>query len=985
MTSPTDSYLDDYDPHFNVFHELMGRRVREILLVSSPYDAYIMEEDGSMASRIINEYHGLNLSRPPRLTRVTTARQALDLLDRKRFDLVITMPRLGGMGSELFGREVKKRHPGVPVILLAHSVRETLLSPDTSHGSAIDSSYVWCCDSEIMLAIVKSVEDRLNVDADTRRAMVRVILLVEDSAVHRSRILPLLYGEVVRQTQMVLDEGLNEKHRLLKMRARPKILLAASHEEARKIFARYRPYIYCVMSDVRYPKNGRLTDDAGLQLLRRFREKQPDLPLLLLSTDPANRKPAEAIPAVFVDKGDPEIRDRIHDFFLRYLGFGDFVFRMPDGSEVGRAANLHAFERRLREVPAESILYHARHNHFSNWVMARAEIGLAARLHRRFYRTVHDGERLREDLVFKVHALRRLRQQGIVVRFDRRDYDPEVMELVRIGQGSMGGKARGLAFFATRLHRSRGPDSVLSSQSVRIPRTCVVAADGFDDFVRENQLHYRSGESDQEIAARFLAARLPAWLERDLRAFLARIRAPLSVRSSSLLEDAQFRPYAGLYATYMLINQARDFETRFDHLVRAVKLVYASTWYADPRAFSRSIGQERQDSMAVIIQELVGHRHGRYFYPSLSGVIQSWNYYPVDPMTARDGIAHVALGFGRTVVEGERCLRFSPVHPRHLVQFSTVDDILENSQRYLYALDCSDPGRFSPRGDNLVRVGLDEVSDDPALRALCSTYIPEEHRIRDADLPGPRLATLAPVLKYDRYPLAALLRELIDMGREGMGCEVEMEFSVDLRPEPEPSDFFFLQIRPIVAGEDLARVRIGEEERKTALLRSTRALGHGCFEGWQDLLLVRPETFDAARTREIAGEIGRLNSRLRREKRPYLLIGPGRWGSADPWLGIPVRWGDIAGVGGIVELQDAGIRADPSQGAHFFQNITSLNIPYLMIHQEKESGEWLDGDFLSRLEVVEELEHVSLLRAERALVLKVDGHTGEAVLLAGKN
>ncbi len=973
-------FIDDYDPHFRIFHELMAFKVGEILLVSSPYDAYILEEDGSMASRIINEYHGLNLSQPPRITRAPTADQALALLDNHHFDLVVTMPHLGGMDGCVFGSKVRKHHPDTPVILLAHSVRDAVDQVAGFNQPCFDNTYIWCCDSDIMLAIVKNAEDRVNVDFDTSRAMVRVILLVEDSPLHRSTLLPMLYNEVVQQTQAVLDEGLNELHRLLKMRARPKILTASTYEEAMQIFERYHPYIFCVMSDVRFPRAGRESARAGFELLSEIRSRIPDLPLLMLSTETGNRELALEIPAVFVEKKAETMRRELHDFFLNYLGFGDFIFRTPDGEEIGRAGRLREFENLLKTIPEESLLYHARCNHFSNWVMARAEIALAARLHKDHFKEITDSEILREDLVFKVHALRKLRQQGVVAQFSARDFDPEITDFARMGKGSVGGKARGIAFMASQLYQMAHSDSILAEHTVKIPQTCVIAASGFDDFVQLNNLAPADDEPDHVIEQRFIEARMPEWLLSDLRAYLEKINYPLSVRSSSLLEDAQFKPYAGLYQTYMLDNASPEFDVRLEQLVRAVKLVYASTWFEGPRAFSRSIGQTRQDSMAVIIQQMAGRRYGSHFYPAISGVVQSYNYYPVPPMSSRDGIAHLALGFGKTVVEGEQSLRFSPSYPAHLPQFSTVDDMLANSQRRFYCLDCSSSSDFVRADSNLVVRDIDDAADEYPVRFLCSTYIPDEHRIRDADLPGPKVLTFASILKYDLYPLPGLLKELLAVGREGMGCEVEIEFAVDLEDDPEKSVFYFLQIRPIVIGSEMQRLMITDRERELSFLHSNQALGHGLYEQMRDIIFVRPDRFDHALTRDIGVEIGKMNRLLHREKRPYLLIGPGRWGTADPWLGIPVQWGDISGVGAIVELQDGTVRAEASQGTHFFQNITSLGIPYLMVGQGREDEpEPLDWSWLQAQKVKQQGEYVSHVQLEQPFILKVEGQSAEAV------
>jgi CheY-like chemotaxis protein len=987
QTAQTDD--PEFDPHFKIFHELMAIKIREILLVSSPYDAYIMEEDGSLATRLIYEYHGLNLSQPPRITRAATAEQALGLLERGRFDLLVTMPHLSGMDGCAFRSRVKELYPDLPLVLLSHSVKDTFFADSPDHKSCIDSSFVWCCDSNLLLAVVKSVEDEANVDHDTRLAMVRVILLVEDSALHRSNLLPILYNELVQQTQSVLDEGLNEQHRLLKMRARPKVLTASSYEEALALFERYRPYIFAVMSDVRFPRNGKVDKRAGFDLLMTLRQQVPDLPLLMLSTDPNNRKLAQDLPAVFIEKDSDRIGEKIHDFFLRYLGFGYFVFRSPDGKEVGRANSLFEFEEMLGRIPLDSVVYHARHNHFSNWVMARAEVALASRLHMDHCIGFDRPEELREDLIRKVHVLRRIRQRGVVLQFSNQHFDPRTMDFVRIGQGSMGGKARGVAFIASRLQQATHEHGLLVQANVKIPQTCVIATSGFEEFVAKNNLGRIKHATDDEIGKAFLAARMPHWLEDDLRAFLAKVHWPLAIRSSSMLEDAQFRPYAGLYATFMLRNDADNFDDRLRDLIRAVKLVYASTWFEEPKAFSRSIGQTREDAMAVIIQQLIGSCYGDHFYPAISGVVQSYNYYPVGNMRQDEGIAQIAIGFGRTVVEGEQSLRFSPVYPQNLPQFSTVDDILANSQRWFYSLPFAIDGPRTMQQTDLVRREVDRGADESAIRQLSSTYDPQEHRIRDSDLPGPKVMTFAPLLKYGAYPLPEVLTILSDLGKQGMGCEVEVEFAIDLADPAKDSTFYFLQVRPIVTAGEQGAVAISEREKEQAFLWSSQSLGHGRIETISDVVYVRPESFLAAKTKEIAGEIGRINRQLHREGRPFLLIGPGRWGTADPWLGIPVIWSEISGVEAIVELQGYGMDVEPSQGSHFFQNITSLGIPYLMVEDAKKGQRGpktsrISWSWLKKQEVVVDQVYTRHVHTRQPLLLKVDGRSGEAVCLAAQ-
>ncbi|RUM35704.1 MAG: phosphoenolpyruvate synthase/pyruvate phosphate dikinase [Desulfobulbus sp.] len=969
-----------HDPHFKIFHELMAFKVQEILLVSSPYDAYILEEDGSLASRIINEYHGLNLSRPPRITWVPTADQALDLLSDSHFDLVVTMPHLGGMDGSAFACRVKRLYPLTPIILLAHSARDAIIMGDKLKASCFDDSYIWCCDSDILLAIVKTTEDRINAARDTRKAMVRVILLVEDSPVHRSALLPMLYNEVVRQTQGVLDEGLNEQHRLLKMRARPKILTASCYEEAMELFKQYQDYLFCVMSDVRFPRAGKLSGKAGYDLLETIRTAIPDLPLLMLSTEPENRDLARNIPAVFIDKNTETMREELHSFFLNYLGFGDFVFRSPGGLELNRASRLRDFETALQTLPEDSLLYHAHCNHFSNWVMARAEIVLAARLHKNNFPFISDSKELRKYLISEIHSLRKSRQQGVVAQFSADTFDKQITDFARMGNGSLGGKARGIAFMFSQLSEETARVPLLTDNKVVIPQTCVITSQGFTDFVQLNNLHRRDDVPDPDIAQQFLQGRMPDWLLTDLDAYLEKIHYPLSVRSSGLLEDAQFRPYAGLYQTYMLENNSQEKTTRLDQLVQAIKLVYASTWFESPRAFSRSVGQARQDAMAVIIQQLVGSYYEDYFYPAVSGVAQSYNYYPIAPMRSEDGIAHLALGFGKTVVEGEQSLRFSPAFPKHLPQFSTVDDMLANSQRQFYCMDNSPSATFVHENSNLVLRNIDDALQEFPVRYLSSTYLPEEHRIRDADLPGPKVVTFAALLKYNTYPLPALLKTLLSIGREGMGCEVEIEFAVDMSSPSDKPVFYFLQIRPIVTNSQGQHITISRQEREKGFLWSDHALGHGLYDRIRDIVFVSPETFDTAVTRDICREIGAINRKLHKLGRQYLLIGPGRWGTADPWLGIPVQWADISGVGAIVEVQDGTVRAEASQGTHFFQNITSLGIPYLMAKDDPENKTpTINWDWLHSRKAEEETRYVTHVSFDKPFMLKVDGTASRAV------
>ena len=983
MFIDSNEVIANFDPHFKVFHDLMPFKVQEILLVSSLYDAFIMEEDGSIATRLINEYHGLNLSKPPKMTRVSSAVEALEVIAKKKFDMVITMPYLGGMDAFSLGMTIKKIQPDLPVILVGHNMRSTFPNKLNNHG--VDKIFIWCCQADLLLAIIKNVEDHRNVDVDTKRAMVRVIIYVEDSPLYRSLFLPLIYREVVRQTQSVLDESLNDRHRLLRMRARPRILMATNYEEAQYLYQTYKPYVFTVISDATFRQNGRVDTQAGFDFLRSIRSEINDLPLLMISTEQQNRAQAERIPAVFIDKNSSVIRDELHKFFLEHLGFGDFIFRMPDERAIGHASNLAEFEKQLKVIPVESLKYHTKRNHFSNWVMARSEVILARRLHRDYVPETDDLEKIRTDLVNKVHSLRKLRQQGVVVRFSAEVYDPDIMDFVKIGNGSMGGKARGIAFMWACLQGVQRENSVLHSHVVTIPKTCVITADGFDTFVEENNLHFSKYLPDDQVTDIFLDSALPAWLRQELRAFLQKSTKPLSVRSSSLLEDGQFKPYAGLYSTYFLANNNPDFNERLGQLESAIKMVYASTWFAGPIAFSKVTGHGREDSMAVIIQQLAGEQYDNSFYPAVSGVAQSHNFYPVLGMNADEGIAHIALGVGKTVVEGGKSLWFSPAKPKKLVQFSTVENMLKYSQREFYALDM-DPGRCLKRDtSNLVLRTVQQAEHEFPVTMLASTYIAEENRIRDACLPGVKIMTFAHLLKYSSYPLAKILSELLKAGRAGMGGEVEIEFALHLHPELEKSVFYFLQVRPMVTGGETADVQICDHEKEIAFCSVSQSLGHGNFSNMADIVYVCPDCFDGAKTREMAIEIGAMNRQLLKEKRPFLLIGPGRWGSADPWLGIPVQWVDIAGVAAIIEVRNDKINADPSQGTHFFQNITSLGIPYLTLNETagQESGkrtDFLNWRWLAEQVVVKKGKYIRHVRLQKPFVLKCDGIKSESVL-----
>lgn len=981
------SLADDFDPSFKIYYDLMKRKVSEILLVSSLYDAFIMEEDEPLTERIIHEYRGLNLSRPPRITYVANAQQAFEALSRKKFDLVITIPRQDDMDPSVFASKIKEKHKNTLVVLLTHAIGSSQIER-YSETPGIDRVFVWSGSTYLLLAIIKNLEDCMNADSDTKRAMVRVIILVEDSPVYRSSILPLLYQEIVGQTKAVMEDSLNEEHRIVRMRARPKILVAETFEDAEALYRQYTPYLLSVFSDVRFPKDGETVPDAGYSLLSMIRQETPDLPLLMFSSEEKNRQKATDIPAVFLNKNSVTLHQEIHSFLTKYLGFGDFIFRFPEGQgegrEVARAANLLEMERILPTIPEESVLYHATRNHFSTWLMARSEIQLALKLRPIKASDFSRTKDIRDFLTACIRERRKWRQRGIIADFSPDKFDTET-DFIKVGRGSLGGKARGLAFMSTLLRREKKLTETFPDISIFVPKTLVLSTESFDEFVDGNCLKdlITCECHDNHIEALFSNAPFPERFRRDLESFLKQVRTPLAVRSSSLLEDSPFQPWAGIYNTYMIPNNHPDLSVRLAQLIHAIKLVYASTFMEIPKTFAkRTIHRTEEEKMAVIIQQLIGDRHGNYFYPGISGVAQSYNFYPISYMKPEDGIVHLALGLGKTVVEGESSLRFSPAYPQFLPQFSTVDDILKYSQRYFYALKLkSASDHLSPADDiTLARLSVEEAEDHFPVKALSGTYIYEEHRIREGlHRNGHRVLTFASILKYNLFPCPQIVSDILEMGKNAMGCPVEIEFAINLFASKRRAEFALLQIRPMMLSPQNMEVEISDEDIASAICFSDSALGHGSFEDIADIVFVKPDEFDPSQTVEIAAQIRGINHKLEEEKRKYLLIGPGRWGTADRWLGIPVNWSDISGVGAIIEAAIDKLKPDPSQGSHFFNNITSMGIAYLTVRDKGKS--FTDWSWLMALPPHTETSYVRHVRLETPLLLKADGKHSRAVVL----
>ncbi|WP_147820032.1 PEP/pyruvate-binding domain-containing protein [Salidesulfovibrio onnuriiensis] len=968
---------------FRTYHDLMAHKVRDILLISTPYDAWVMEEDCKLSERIVSEYRGLNLSHPPRLTWVSSVAEALAKLDERRYDLVIHMPQLQDMEDVNAGRAIKEKDPAMPIILLTH---RDVNFPE-GRPPWFDRHFVWSGDADLLVALVKLTEDAWNVDFDTRSIGIRVIIFVEDSPRYISSLLPILYKELVLQTQKVIEVGLNQEHRLLTMRARPKILLAETYEQAVQLFHTYEEFVQGVISDVRFPMNGSKDPEAGVRFLRQVKEHRQDIPLLMASNEPRNKGKAARLPAFFVDKNSPLLLADVQRFVSDQLGFGDFIFRRPDGTEIARAGSLYVLEKLMRVVPDDVFLRHCRDNDFSRWFFARTEFDLACKVRPLTEQDFTDVDNMRTYLVEDIGKRRKERQKGVIVNFNPKDFDPAT-DFMKIGEGSLGGKARGLAFLFALLDRAEDLETKFSGRmTISAPRTLTMATQCFDEFVTFNDLKYLADKDveDGEVARIFELAEFPGWIREQLRAYLMEIEHPLAVRSSSLLEDAQFQAYAGLYSTFMLPNDHPDIDCRLDQLVHAVKMVFASTYFKAPKAFSRRVNlRTDEERMGVIIQEIVGERYGDYFYPAMGGVAQSYNYYPFGRMKPEEGVASVAMGLGKTVVDGEKCLRFSPRYPKVLPQCPTMEETLKNAQNTFFSLHM--PGECTVKsfleGENVVRRDVTEAEENGPLSMLASTYLPEQGILRDtAAVDGPKVMVFAPVLKHKAVPLAEVLGDVLEVAQEAMGGPVEIEFAVNMYADGRTPEFSLLQVRPMSALADLHQVTIEPEDMERAFCYSEHALGNAEKSDIRDIVYVRPDAFDAAKTEQIAREIGEINVRMVEQGRKYLLIGPGRWGSSDRWLGIPVGWADISGVSAIIETWCEELRVEPSQGSHFFHNITTLGINYVMVPQTGESR--LDWDWITSIPAKRHGEFLAVAALDEPCTVKVDGRQSRCVMLPG--
>jgi CheY-like chemotaxis protein len=979
-----------YRNRFAAFHELMRNRIRDVLMVSSLYDSFILGEEGGLYELLVNEYMGLNLSHPPEITRVSSGRKALErIVQGTPIDLILTTLHLEDMHAVEFARRVRAAGIRKPLVLLTYDNRE-LNDLINRHGVAsFDKVYLWQGNFRILLAIIKAIEDKLNVQHDTHLVGVQSIILIEDSVKFYSSYLPIIYTELMRHSHRVIEEGVNLPHKMLRMRARPKILLCETYEEAWQYFQTYHETVLGVISDVRFPHGGEIDPQAGIEFAKNVKKSHPDIPILLQSNKTEMEAVAHAVGASFLLKDSPRLLHQLRQFMKKYFSFGDFVFCMPDGAEVDRARNLHELEEKLHTVPDDSLIFHAQRNHFSNWLKARTEFYLAHQLRPQKVSDFSSVTEIRKSLISHLHEYSRSQYRGTITDFDPETFDPEI-SFTRLGGGSLGGKGRGLAFVDTLLNMSRIRDE-FRDISIAVPPTIILETDVFDSFVERNDLGDFALESsdDTKILNQFLKAPMPDHIVAWLRELLNTVTYPLAVRSSSLFEDSQYQPFAGVYETCMLPNNHRDLDIRLQELLSAIRRVYASTFYNRAKGYFKATPYLlEEEKMAVVIQKLVGSRHEDRFYPDLSGVARSHNFYPVGPMKADDGIVSVALGLGVIVVEGGLTIRFCPKYPRHQVQFSSVEDVINYSQRNFYALNMPSPeADYSPLAEpRLIQPGLHLAEKDGVLGPIGSTYSADNDAIYDGiSRKGLRLISFASILKYDYFPLAAVLDRLLDLARWGMSAPIEIEFSVNLSvPKGRPPEFRVLQLRPMVVSHEREQLDLTTVPDDRLICRSGQVLGNGLISDVRDIVTVNLDTFERSRLVEVAREVAKFNLELTDENRPYLLIGIGRWGSADPWLGIPVTWDEISGARAIVETGFREIKVTPSQGTHFFQNLNAFQVGYFTINANNDD-EFLDWDWLAALPAYKQRTLTRRLKFDSPIEIRMNGHNSSGIIIKPKS
>lgn len=958
------------------FVSLMTKRIFNVLLVANPYDAFMLEDDGRIDEKIFIEYMNLSLRYPPRFTQVSTEEDAWKQLGNTMFDLVICMP--GSDNSDTFdiARQIKEKYPHIPLVVLtpfSHGIKERMEHEDLS---IFEYVFCWLGNTDLLVSIIKLIEDKMNLEHDIKEVGVQMILLVEDSIRFYSSVLPNLYKFVLRQSQEFATEALNEHQRTLRMRGRPKIVLARSYEEAMDLYNKYQNNTLGIISDARYPREGKIDPHAGIRFLTEVRSRDPFIPLILQSAEVSNKEFALSCGAQFIDKNSKKMNIDLREAVSENFGFGDFIFRNPNTmEEVVRVHNLKELQNAIFSIPAESFLYHISRNHISRWLYSRAIFPVAEFLKQITWESLQDIDAHRQIIFEAIVKYRKMKNQGVVAVFQRDRFD-RYSNFARIGDGSLGGKGRGLAFIDNMVKRHAEFEE-FENASVVIPKTVVLCTDIFDEFMDMNQLYQvaLSDADDETILRAFLRAKLPDKLVEDFFAFFDVVKSPIAIRSSSLLEDSHYQPFAGIYSTYMIPYLTDKYEM-LRMLSDAIKGVYASVYYKDSKSYMQATSNViDQEKMAVILQEVVGTQYGDRFYPSISGVARSINYYPINDELAEEGTVSLALGLGKYIVDGGLTLRVCPYHPDKVLQTSEMEMALRETQTRFYALDLKNMGQnFSlDDGFNLLKLPVKEAENDGSLNYIASTYDPYDMVIRDGIYPGGRkVITFANILQHDVFPLARILQLVQKYGQGEMRRPVEIEFAVNLNAAEKKGVFYLLQIRPMVDMKADLNEDLNAIPEDQLLLKSVNSLGQGIMDDIQDVIYVKTEGYSASNNQLIAYDIEKLNKRFLDEGKHYILIGPGRWGSSDTWLGIPVKWPNISAARVIVEAGLTNYRVDPSQGTHFFQNLTSFGVGYFTINAYMNDGLY-NQELLNSMPAVEETKYLRWVHFDKPLAVKMNG------------
>ncbi len=978
-----------------------------MLIISSNYDFFMLEEDGRIDEQIFNEYVSLNLRYPPVFIKATNAKEAFSMMEKEDINLVIEMLNLGEDDAFSLAKRIRKKYSEVPIVVLTHFNREVSIRLQNEDLSAIDYVFCWLGNANLLLAIIKLIEDKMNAPYDIDTVGVQCIILVEDSIRYTSTYLPELYRIVMQQSRNFVKEALNEHQRMLRMRGRPKILLAKTYDEAMELYESYKENLLGVICDVSFKKGDKRDKEQklGVKLVEQMRREDPYLPALMQSSDLSNAEVARSMGVGFLHKYSKSLSLELRNFIIRNFAFGEFIFRDPKTmAEIGRAADLQALQRKIMEVPAEVLVFHTERNDFSKWLNARAIFPVAQLFKYVRNEDFKNSSDIRNYLYEAISSYRISKGRGIIAKFDRNSYD-SYRTFSRIGDESIGGKARGLAFINSVIDKHQ-LYSKFENTVITVPKTVVMSTDVFDEFMETNEL-YRIGLSDlpdEEILEHFVSARLPGWLHQDLYTVISFAETPIAIRSSSKLEDSHYQPFAGIYSTYMIPVSKQDPAQTMELLCNAIKSVYASVYFRESKAYIEATSNViDEEKMGIVIQEVCGTRHGDYYYPTLSGVARSINFYPIAPEKPEDGMARVAFGLGKYIMDGGVSLRFSPAYPRKILQLSSSELMLRDTQKQFYALDLHQEKYHTSTDDavNLARLKVTAAGDDKNLKHVASVYDYQSDVVRDGiNYEGKRIITFAGILQHGSFPLAAIIKELLEIGQKEINLPIEIEFAVNMDvPEGLPYVFNFLQIRPIVETDQSAVIDIEHVKQEETILYSQTALGNGEFTGIRDFVYVKPEGWDPAKSSEIAGRIEAINDGFKAgkgkeekgkrgqvadlshmAKNGYVLVGPGRWGSSDPWLGIPVKWSQISEARVIVESGLEKYRIDPSQGTHFFQNLISFGVGYMTINPFINDG-FYDYGYLDSLPAVYEDECIRHVHFPGELVVLIDGKTNRGVVI----